>query len=189
MDLTYGEAYDPFREQVKVFLKAHWPLKGEEAELPRGQQIDLFRERGVEAGLIARSIPRQYGGSEQEPDVTKAQIIREEFGAAGAPADVQSMGTNLVVPTLLAHGTPEQKQRFIKPTIRGHIRWCQGYSEPGAGSDLASLQTRAELIGDEWVTVRSLWGSRPWTFPSCVCRVPACGTSRPRVRPLGSSPW
>ena len=159
MDLSYGEAYEKFRDEVKAFLAANWPPSGEEAELPRQEQVDRFRERGVEAGMIGRGVPRAYGGSEQQPDVLKAQIIREECARTGAPGDVASMGTNLVVPTLLAHGSDEQKERFIKPTIRGHIRWCQGYSEPGSGSDLASLQTRAELVGDEWV----INGQKIWT--------------------------
>src|SRR3546814_5671252 len=95
-----------------------------------------------------RAIPRRCGGSEQEPDIAKAEIIREELTKARAPAG-RIPGNGLVVPTLLEWGTEEQKARFIAPTLRGDIVWAQGFSEPNAGSDLAALRTRAELIGDK----------------------------------------
>jgi alkylation response protein AidB-like acyl-CoA dehydrogenase len=159
MDLSYGEAYEAFRSEVKAFLAENWPARGAEADLSLNEQVDRFREKAIDAGYLARAIPRKYGGSEQEADVLKAAVIREEFRKGRAPGDPIGLGVALLVPTLLEKGTEWQKEKFIGPTIRGHMRWCQGYSEPGAGSDLASVQTKAELAGDEWV----INGQKIWT--------------------------
>ena len=159
MDLSYGEEYEAFRGEVRQFLASNWPLRGEAAELPRDEQILRFRQRAIDAGYLARAIPRRYGGSEQEADVLKASIIREELRKARAPGDPVGLGVGLLVPTLLEKGEEWQREKFIGPTIRGEIRWCQGYSEPGSGSDLASVQTKAELVGDEWI----INGQKIWT--------------------------
>src|SRR3546814_20264289 len=97
-----------------------------------------------------RGSPGGFGGSEQEPYSAKAEIMRGELTKARAPAG-RIPGNGLVVPTLLEWGTEEQKARFIAPTLRGDIVWAQGFSEPNAGSDLAALRTRPELIGDKWI--------------------------------------
>ena len=96
---------------------------------------------------------QRYGGSEQPVDVIRAQVIREEFGRARAPMEVGGNGMNMVVPTLLERGTEEQKELFIARTIDGDYVWGQGYSEPGSGSDLASVRTRGELSADgsKWI--------------------------------------
>ena len=173
MDLRYSEEYEALRAEVREFLADHWPLEGDEAELPLAEQASLARGRAIEAGYLARGIPRQYGGSEQPPDVLKSTIIREEFRAARAPGDLAGIGPSMLVPTLLEHGSEWQKERFVSPTIRGEISWCQGYSEPGSGSDLASLQTRAELRGDEWViNGHKIWtsGAMQADYMFCLCR-------------------
>jgi len=159
MDLSYGEKYEKFREELRSFLKANWPPSGELAELPRAEGAARFRELATEAGFLRRGIPKEFGGSEQEPDELKANVIREEFSRAHAPMDVRGIGTMMLVPTLLEKGEPWQKEKFVPGTVRGDIRWCQGYSEPGSGSDLASLKTKAELVGDEWV----INGHKVWT--------------------------
>jgi alkylation response protein AidB-like acyl-CoA dehydrogenase len=168
MDLEYGHEYDDFRAEVRSFLEAHWPPKGD-----RGAQAQAFRRAAIERGYLARSIPRQYGGSEQPADPIRARIIAEEFGRARAPGDPRGIGTMMLVPTLLEKGAEWQKEKWVPPTIQGDVTWCQGYSEPGAGSDLASLKTRAELAGDEWV----INGQKIWTsaaqhadFMFCLCR-------------------
>jgi len=173
MDLSYGAEYEAFREAVRGFLAEHWPPRGEEAALPREEQRRRFRERAVEAGYLLRGVPRRYGGSEQPPDALRATIIREEFTRVRAPHEVRGIGTMMLVPTLLEKGAEWQKERFVPPTVRGEMRWCQGYSEPGSGSDLASLSTRAELRGDEWV----IDGQKIWTtsardadYMFCLCR-------------------
>ena len=143
MDLHYSQEYEDFREEVKAFLAESWPLQGDEAKLSLGEQSSLFRDRAVARGYLARSIPRQYGGSEQDADVLKATIIGEEFARVGAPGELRGIGPSMLVPTLLEHGSEWQKEKFVAPTIKGDIVWCQGYSEPCSGSDLASLKTRA----------------------------------------------
>ncbi len=173
MDLSYGPEYEQFRSEVSGFLAEHWPPKGGEAELPRKQAARRFRERAVARGYLYRGVPREYGGSEQSPDALRATILREEFRRARAPHEVRGIGMMMLVPTLLEKGEPWQKQYFVPKTLTGEYRWCQGYSEPGSGSDLASLKTRAELVGDEWV----ITGQKIWTthaheadFMFCLCR-------------------
>ena len=90
MDLRYSEEYEAFREEVRSFLQTSWPLKGDAAELPAGEQAALFRQRAIEQGYLARAIPQRYGGSEQDPDVLKATIIGEEFARARAPCGTRS---------------------------------------------------------------------------------------------------
>ncbi len=158
MDLEYSAEHQRFREEVRQFLKG-WPLTGDEARLPQDEQEQLFRKRGIEAGFVYRSVPKQYGGSEQPRDAIKDRIIVEEFYAAGAPRDLMTQGAGMMVPTLLEFGTEAQKERYIPPALFGEENWCQGYSEPGSGSDLASLQCHARLEGDEWV----LNGQKIWT--------------------------
>ena len=145
MDLSYGPEYEAFRDEVKAFLADGWPLKGEEASLDPGRQAALFRERAIEQGYLCRNIPKKYGGSEQPPDVLKAQIIREEFGQArGRPAEARGIGTMMLVPTLLERGEEWQKEKWVKDDDHGRdVSWCQGYSEPGSGSGSGFAQDEA----------------------------------------------
>jgi alkylation response protein AidB-like acyl-CoA dehydrogenase len=159
MDLSYGEEYEAYRAEVRAFLDAHWPPRGEASKQARKESAARFRELATERGYLRRSVPRRYAGSEQPPDPIRARIIQEEFTRVRAPMDVRGIGTMMLVPTLLEKGEEWQKERFVPPTVRGEITWCQGYSEPGSGSDLASLKTRAELVGDEWVVN----GQKIWT--------------------------
>jgi alkylation response protein AidB-like acyl-CoA dehydrogenase len=158
MDLEYSQEHEAFRESVRTFLKG-WPLQGPEADLSIEEQQSIFRKRGIEAGFVYRKVPKQYGGSEQPDDAIKDQIIKEEFYAVSAPGDLLSQGAGMLVPTLLEFGTEAQKERYIPLALSGEENWCQGYSEPGSGSDLASLQCQARLEGDEWV----LNGQKIWT--------------------------
>lgn len=155
MDLSYGDAVEAFRQEVADFLARHYRT---EIRLSP-DEVRAFRRRAVDAGLLYRSIPRQYGGSEQPTDLLRGQVIGEEFDRVGAPAEVPGAGVALLVPTLLAHGTDKQKRHFIPPTLSGDMVWCQGYSEPDAGSDLESLRTSAVLDGDSWV----INGQKVWT--------------------------
>lgn len=159
MDLRYSAEHEAFRAEVRAFLTDAWPLRGAEAALPSERQHALFRERAVERGYLYRDIPKRFGGSEQPADAIRDAILLEEFAASGVPGSLPSVGPAMLAPTVLEWGSEEQKQRFIPPTLRHEIRWCQGYSEPGAGSDLASLSSRAELHGGEWV----IHGHKVWT--------------------------
>ncbi|MBB5705124.1 acyl-CoA dehydrogenase family protein [Sphingopyxis panaciterrulae] len=156
MELGFGAEYDSFRQEVRDFIVAHWPPA--DGDLKSRANERAFVVAAIERGYMHRAIPRRFGGSEQEPDIAKAEIIREELTKARAPAG-RIPGNGLVVPTLLEWGTEEQKARFIAPTLRGDIVWAQGFSEPNAGSDLAALRTRAELIGDKWI----INGQKIWT--------------------------
>jgi len=159
MNLRYTPEYDEFRAEVRSFLEGNWPLSGAQADLPEAERERIFRDLATERGYLYRSIPKKYGGSEQEPDILKSMIILDEFANAGAPEELSGQGPAMLVPTLLEKGSEAQMEKFIPPTIRGEMVWAQGYSEPGAGSDLASLQTRAVLDGDEWV----INGQKIWT--------------------------
>jgi alkylation response protein AidB-like acyl-CoA dehydrogenase len=159
MDLSYGEEYETFRAELRAFLDAGWPLRGEEAQLPSEEQERIFRKRGIEAGYVYRAIPAEYGGAGRDSGPLFDRIIQEEYLRSGAPGNRLSQGPGLLVPTLLEFGTEAQKRRFIPPTLAGEMEWCQGYSEPGSGSDLASLQASARLDGDSWI----INGQKIWT--------------------------
>jgi alkylation response protein AidB-like acyl-CoA dehydrogenase len=148
MDLALGTTYETVRKEIREFLAEHWPNDNEGS----------FRQAAIARGYLGRSVPVAFGGSEQKVDPRMARVISEEFGRAGAPTDT-GIGMTMLVPTLLERGADWQKRQFIPPTVRGELRWCQGYSEPGAGSDLPSLVTRAELDGDEWIVN----GQKVWT--------------------------
>lgn len=153
MDLGLSADHQLFKAEVQAFLDAHWTPSTDATALME------FRRLATERGYLYRGIPRRYGGSEQPPDILKGQIIAEAFAGAKAPQEISGAGVSMLVPTLLEHGTDWQKDQFIRPAIEGKHRWCQGYSEPGAGSDLASLCTKAELVGDAWI----INGQKIWT--------------------------
>jgi alkylation response protein AidB-like acyl-CoA dehydrogenase len=160
MDLSYGEAAEDFRKEVRGFLKDAWQpgeLRGGELK----EFIRAFRRSAIDRGYLYRSVPKRYGGSEQPVDVIRAQVIREEFGRIRAPMEVVGNGVNMTVPTLLEKGTEEQRELFIRATIEGDYIWGQGYSEPGSGSDLASVRTKGELSSDgtKWI----INGQKIWT--------------------------
>ena len=160
MDLSYGADAEHFRAQTRDFLMAAW-LPGDRRGADFKSYTAAFRTAATTAGYLYRAIPTAYGGSGQAADVIRAQVIREEFTRARAPMEVGGNGMNMMVPTLLEHGTEQQKTRFIPAAIVGDHVWGQGYSEPGSGSDLASVRTRAELSAD-----RSQWvinGQKIWT--------------------------
>ena len=158
MDLAYNQQYTEFRDELRSFLETHGGESppAHERGKPSSQAV-AWQQKLIEHGYAARTIPKEYGGYGAEPDILEAHIIAEEFARAGVR--MGHNGDNRLVPTVLELGTEEQKQWLIPPSIRGEMNWCQGYSEPGSGSDLASLTTKAELDGDEWV----INGQKIWT--------------------------
>ena len=146
---------------MRAFLGAHWPPAADLRGADLKAFIREFRRAATEAGYLYRAIPKAYGGAEQPVDVIKAQVIREEFARARAPMEVGGNGMNMTVPTLLEKGTDEQKELFIRKTVEGEYIWGQGYSEPGSGSDLASVRTKGELSADgsKWI----INGQKIWT--------------------------
>jgi alkylation response protein AidB-like acyl-CoA dehydrogenase len=159
MDLAYGADYDAFREEVKAFIRDHKHRQPQPGDGLRSQALKDWQSVLIEHGYHSRTVPRDYGGYGAEPDIIKSRIISEEFGAERVHRGFNGQGVTMLTPVLLEMGTEEQKQAFVSPTINAEIIWCQGYSEPGAGSDLASLTTKAELDGDEWV----INGQKIWT--------------------------
>jgi len=157
MDLSFGNEYTDFREEVRGFIeqyKDRQPLSGDNSMTPLAWQKVL-----IENGYHSRTIASEYGGFGAEPDIVKSRIIAEEFSRERMNTGLGGQGISMLVPVLLEMGSEEQKQQFVRSTIHGETVWCQGYSEPGAGSDLASLTTKAELDGDEWV----INGQKIWT--------------------------
>lgn len=158
MDLSFGPEIEAYEQSVRAFLAEAWrPANIEREAMPA--YVRDFRLKAIEAGYLYRGVPRVYGGSEQPPDVLRAQVIRDAFANAKAPMEAPGLGNMMLVPTLLECGAEWQKRRFVPPTVAGDMLWAQGYSEPDAGSDLASVRTRAELVGDRW----QVHGQKVWT--------------------------
>ncbi len=161
MDLSYGPEYETFREEVRDFIAVNRHLAAKNAgraARPSNEGV-AWQKLLIEHGYTARTIPREYGGFGAEPDILKSRIIAEEFARAGVPGGLANQGISMLVPTLLELGTEEQKRRWIEPTLAGDVVWCQGYSEPGSGSDLASLKTSARVEGGDFVVN----GQKIWT--------------------------
>ncbi len=161
MDLSYGPEYGDFRNDVRTFLDEH----SDQAPPTNAGLVDFgstnrsWQKTLIENGYACRTVPEEYGGFGAEPDLLRTIIIDEEFRRARVSAGMMNQGISMFVPTLLAYGSEEHKKAWIGPTIRGDMIWCQGYSEPGAGSDLASVSTSAVLDGDEFVVN----GQKIWT--------------------------
>ena len=174
------DALETFRAEARDWLEANVPasLRGDAelvqnafmaGEKPAGD-FELWRRRMGEKGWGAPTWPRAYGGGGLSP--AEARILAQEMAALGVSNPIIGMGTSMFGPTLLEYGTEDQKQRHIPPIVRGDLRWCQGYSEPGAGSDLAALQTKLEAAGDHWlVNGQKIWTSGAQWADWCFCLV------------------
>ena len=163
MDLSYGPEHEAFRRDLRAFLETNREqapaLRGGEITTLKDPKIRAWQKLLIEHGYAARTIPRAYGGGGFAPDPLISTILAEEFGRARVSSGVGGQGPDMFVPTLLEHGNEDQKQKWAAPTIRGELVWCQGYSEPGAGSDLASITTSGRAEGDTLV----INGQKIWT--------------------------
>ncbi len=161
MDFCLSPAQRALRDEVRAWLHdtlgPHWV--GEDADVvDQDWQTALwFNRQLARQGWLVPAWPVEYGGRGWSP--IEQLILTEELVYARAPAGARLFGVHMVGPTLILHGTEEQKRRFLPPIARGEVVWCQGFSEPGAGSDLASLQTRAVRDGDDYV----INGQKIWT--------------------------
>ncbi len=161
MDLHPSPAVEAFREEVRGWLADH--LTAEVVEAARRRDDDAFEVLRrwnatlVDAGYGAVSWPRAHGGCDASP--VEEMAFNEEMARAGAPGPVNAIGLANIGPAIMAVGTEEQQARFLRPMLRGDEIWCQGMSEPDAGSDLASLRTRAVRDGDHFVVT----GQKTWT--------------------------
>jgi alkylation response protein AidB-like acyl-CoA dehydrogenase len=182
MDLRFSAADEAFRAEVRAWLADN--LRGELAALRgRGGPGDehavvegrrAWERRLGEAGWTGLGWPRSQGG--RGASLIQEVIFHEEYARAGGPGRLGHIGEQLVGPTILAFGTDAQKRRFLPAILAGDELWCQGYSEPNAGSDLAAVQTRAVLEGDAWVvTGQKIWTSLAQTAEWCfvLCRTDA----------------
>jgi alkylation response protein AidB-like acyl-CoA dehydrogenase len=158
MDLTFDDRETAFRDEVRAWFAANEPGTepvGDE-DLHYAWRRD-FQRRLAQGGLAAVHWPVEYGG--RGATLTESAIFFEELGRSGAPLPANVLGLLLAGPTIMTWGTDEQKQRHLEPILTADEIWCQGFSEPDAGSDLAALKTRAVKEGDEWVVT----GQKVWT--------------------------
>jgi len=180
MNLNYGPEYKNFKKEVITFCKKWEGVHFiDEAKLPLtpitkvgGEKITRTEWQSIliNEGYFARSIPKEYGGYGGESDVIKNRIIASEFSNHKIPSPMSGQGIDMLVPTLLELGTEEQKKQYIEKTLLGEIIWCQGYSEPNAGSDLANLQTKGELVDGNWV----INGQKIWTSTAQYSQMMFC---------------
>jgi alkylation response protein AidB-like acyl-CoA dehydrogenase len=158
MDLTFSEPERAFRDEVRAWLEDHHP--GAEPDGDGDAHYAWrrdFQRRLAEDGWAAVHWPREYGG--RGATLTQSAIFFEELGRAGAPLMANLLGVLLAGPTIMAWGTQEHKDRYLAPILTAEEIWCQGFSEPDAGSDLAGLKTRAVKNGDTW----TVSGQKVWT--------------------------
>lgn len=171
MDWNDSAEQAAFRAEVRAVIEQRLPERYRRGEGPEERAWEFDRKSAdpaareaaeawqralTERNWIAPEWPVEYGGAGLTPD--EQFVLNQEFAAAGAPT-VGGGGRNLLGPTLIVHGSPEQKAKYLSAILRGETAWAQGYSEPGSGSDLASLQTSARRDGDEWVVN----GQKIWT--------------------------
>ena len=175
MRLRYGDAEETYRAELVGWLEVHAPAralltrpKRSSADLPdwaRDWQRSLF-----DAGWLIPGWPPELGGRNATP--AEQMIYFEEMKRREIPRSLNPQGLGIIAPSLRDYGTPEQQQRWLLPTLRAEIAWCLGMSEPGAGSDLASLQTRAVLDGDHFVVNgQKVWTSGAHHADWCMCFV------------------
>ena len=178
MEFTRTAAEQVFAEEVRTWLEEH--LVGANADL-RGRggvgQEDVEPERLLawerelaDGGWLGLDYPEHLGG--RDASLSEQVVFHQTYVEARAPGRIPNIGLTLLGPTLVAFGTPELQERFVPPIIAGTEHWCQGYSEPNAGSDLANVSTRARLEGDRWlVTGQKTWTSlaqhAQWAFVLC----------------------
>ncbi len=153
MDLNYTAEDKAYRQQVRSWLEENIPKK-------RPETLDerrAWHRKLYEAGYLGMGWPKEYGGQEARP--MEQAIVGEELARANAPASLNGLGIGIVAPTLIHHGTEHQKRDHVSKILTAEELWCQLYSEPNSGSDLASLQCRADVDGDEFV----INGQKIWT--------------------------
>ncbi|OLF13929.1 hypothetical protein BLA60_01730 [Actinophytocola xinjiangensis] len=146
---------EALRARVRAFLAAHWSAEDRHDPVA----VRRFRALATEHGYLFGWVPRELGGSGTPGQPLAARVIAEEFAAVRAPGEPDGMSVAMLVPTLLEWGSDEQRRRFVPPTLTGELTWCQGYSEPTAGSDLGSLRTTAHADGAGW----EITGTKIWT--------------------------
>ena len=164
MEFRDNEQQTAWRTEVREFIEKERPQKYDPDASPQEQMRQMrgeawmkeWRSKLSSKGWVAPAWPKEYGGADLT--VMEQFILNEEFAENRVPG-VGGMGTSMIGPTIIIHGNDAQKQEHLSRILEGEVQWCQGYSEPGSGSDLASLQTRAVRDGDDWV----INGQKIWT--------------------------
>ena len=182
MDLNYSPEEAAFRDEVRAWLRGSLPddLRDKVINYKELGKEDLLRWHRILAqkGWVAPDWPVEWGGTDWT--VVQRYIFEEECGAAGCP-QIVAFGVRMCAPVLLRFGTDAQKKRFLPRIYRGEDFWCQGYSEPGSGSDLASLKTRAVRQGDHYVVSgQKIWTTLAQHADWIFCRVRTDGTREQR---------
>jgi alkylation response protein AidB-like acyl-CoA dehydrogenase len=175
---------DAFRAEVKAWLEANYPaelrdpkVKSDPEAMWGGRAFSgsadpqiVWMGKMAEKGWTAPTWPTEYGGGGLSPQ--QARVLEQELAAGRYRAPLASFGIWMLGPVLLEYGTEAQKKEYLPKIVRGEIRWCQGYSEPGAGSDLAALQTKCEDKGDHWlINGQKIWTSYADKADWCFCLV------------------
>jgi alkylation response protein AidB-like acyl-CoA dehydrogenase len=157
MDLSLSPAEREFRDAVRSWIEANNPGREPDSDAELFEFRCAWQRALNERGWAGLSWPTEYGGA--GATLVEQAIFFEEVARAGTPPMANVLGLAMGGPTVIMHGTEEQKQRFLPPILSADEIWCQGFSEPGSGSDLASLKTRARRNGSEWVVT----GQKVWT--------------------------
>lgn len=167
MDFRDDRDEAEFRSRLRAWLAEHWTGDDLAAGRPDVELHKAWSRKLHDAGYVGLTWPKEYGGHGLPP--TYQAIYYEETARAGAPGHIGVIGLNMAGPTIVSWGTPEQKARFIPPLVSGEEIWCQGFSEPGSGSDLAGARTRAVLDGDAWVVNgQKVWSSGAQIADWCI---------------------
>jgi len=157
VDLTLSPSEEAFRDELRAWLIGNHPGREPDGDLAGFEFRRRWQRRLHESGWAGVSWPREYGG--RGATLVEQAIYNEEFVRAQAPSAANVLGLAMGGPTVIAHGTEEQKRRYLEPILSASEIWCQGFSEPGSGSDLASVKTRGVRDGDGWVVT----GQKVWT--------------------------
>jgi alkylation response protein AidB-like acyl-CoA dehydrogenase len=159
MDLTFSPEDEAFRQRVREWLRIHLPEAKQVPSQPLAaiEHAQAWQRTMYAAGFVGMAWPKAYGG--RGASLTQQVILNEELARTGTPALINTIGLTILAPALIMHGSEEQKRRFLPKILTAAEIWCQGFSEPNAGSDLASLRTRAVDDGDAFVVN----GQKVWT--------------------------
>jgi alkylation response protein AidB-like acyl-CoA dehydrogenase len=163
MDFSFSSEEEQFRQTLRAWLQQNlpegWGTPGYKS--PKGESRLAFlrdwQHKMYEGGYVGLSWPKEYGGG--GASMIELAIFNEEMARAEAPGLLNGLGLSMAGPTIIVHGTEEQKKRYLQKILNCDEIWCQGFSEPGSGSDVASIRTRAELRGDEFI----INGQKVWT--------------------------
>src|SRR5437667_2164595 len=165
MNFEFTESEEAFRKEVRAWLEQNLPedLKGRafaasRADVEEVRRLRAWQKTMAEAGYVGMDWPREFGG--RGAPITEMVILYQEMARAESPQLVNRGGVSMLGPTLMKFGTPKQQERFLTKILTAEDLWCQGFSEPNAGSDLANLQTRAVRDGDDSFVIN---GQKVWT--------------------------